>query len=461
MSARRHHLAAGIALALAAIACGDDGSDPAVDRDPPRLLTLSPADGATAVAAASVVRAAFSEPVVLDTLGPAPIRVTGPAGPVPGRIAADSTGSILTFEPADSLAPASDYRAVVAGGISDPSGNVTTDSTAARFTTALEFYTIGRLVTANTISWNLSVLDILTYEPVPGSPVPIAGRPVRLAPVPEWGEVFVLYRSGLDSGVLVLDGRSLAVVRDTGPVFAGEATDLAVSAAESIFFVSVPSANALFVHDARAMGELAAPIVFTRAGANPVRLAIAERFGWVLVGLDGGAQLGAYALPSLDAVAGFPAPAVSRINAVAVDEARARAWVGGGQRYAVVDLVNPARTVSFAWPTMRSCLPPMCETLGRCILLAPAYDRVYFLNVRDAIAALALTNLDVGTSIDERLPGFQADIALNPRSGELIAVDTQSVSGSLRRLDPWTLRALGFEAFPVGGGGVSDMAVLP
>lgn len=454
-------LAAGIALALAASGCGDDTSGPAVDHDAPRLLTLSPADGATAVPVASVVRAAFSEPVVLDTLGPPPIRVTGPAGPLPGRIVADSTGTILTFEPADSLAQASDYRAVVAAGIADQAGNAAPDSTAVHFTTALEFYAIGRLITANTISWNLSVLDVLTYEPVPGSPVPLSGRPVRLAPVPEWGEVFVLYRSGLDSGVLVLDGRSLVVVRDTGPVFAGEATDLAVSAAESMLFVSVPSANALLVYDAHAMGELAAPIVFARASANPVRLAIAERFAWLLVGLDGGAELGAYALPSLSAVSGFPAPAVSRINTVAVDEARARAWVGGSERYAVVDLVNPARTVSFAWPTMHACLPPMCETRGRCFLLAPAYDRVYLLNVRDAIAAVGLSNLEVGTSLDERLSGFQADIALNPRSGELIAADTQSVSGCLRRLDPWTLRALSYEALPVGGGGVSDMAVLP
>jgi hypothetical protein len=135
--------------------------------------------------------------------------------------------------------------------------------------------------------------------------------------------------------------------------------------------------------------------------------------------------------------------------------------VGGSQRYAVVDLVNPARTVSFALPTMLACLPPRCEVRGWSMLLAPPYDRVYLLNRRDAIASVGLSNLDTASELDERVTGFQADFVQNPRTGEIVVVDAQSAVASLIRLDPWTLRETSLIPRPVGGGGVLDAAVLP
>ncbi len=462
MNARRVIAAAAVLLALAALRCGDEGPPVAVDRDPPRLVSVAPADGATAVPVASVVRALFSEPVVLDSLAPPPLRVAGPGGePMPGEVALDTTGSILTFTATDSLSAASDYRAVVAAGIADRAGNVLLDSTVVRFTTALDFYSIGRLFTANANTFDVSALDILTYEPVAGSPVALGARPLSLAAVPAWGEVFVLYAIGPGAGVLVLDGRSLAVLRDTGPVFPRDATDLAVSDAEELLFVASPAANALFVYDARTMGEARPPLVFPQAGANPVRLAVASRFGWLFAGLEGGAVLAAYDLETLAPIAGFPVPAVRRIHSIAVDETRARAWVGGSQRYAVVDLVNPGRTITFAWPTMRACLPPRCETRGWGLFLSPAFDRVYLLNRQEAVASVGLSSLEESTALDGSVNGYQAGFAQNPRTGAIMVVNAQSAAAGLVEVDPWELRQTTLLPIPVGGGGVVAVAVLP
>jgi hypothetical protein len=448
-------------LALAAAAgCGKEPPSVAVDREPPAVIALLPADGATAVPAQSPVEVLFSEPVVIDTLGGPPLRIEGPAGPLAGVALLDSTATVLAFVPAESLAAATDFRLVVAAGIADRSGNARPDSLVARFSTALAFLDLGWIFVANQNSRDLSVFEVESHAPVAGSPVPLGVRPVRLRGVPEEGALYVLYSAPAGGGVLALDARALAVRRDSGPILPPDASDLAVSPEDGLVLVVSPSANAMFVLDASTLAAARAPLIFERAGSEPVRVALARRLRWALVGLEDGARLAAYRLPALVPVAGFPAPAVRRIHTIAVDEERARAWVGGSLRYAVVDLLAPARTVTFEIPNLPGCQPLRCAPRIWSMILSPAYDRVYLLNRRDAVASVGFSDLDVATELSGRLRSIVADLVQDPRTGELVIVEARSVEAPTTLVDPRTLCEI-HRPMPVVGDGPVDMEVLP
>ncbi len=203
--------------------CAGDDAPTGVDREPPAVISLIPADGAMAVALDATIQVIFSEPVVIDSLGAPPLRVDGPDGPLAAALGLDSTATTLTLSPALPFPIGLEYRVVLAAGIADQSGNARPDSLMARFTTGLAFQDIGRLFVVNEMSRDVSVFDVTTYAAVDGSPVSLPGAPRRLHTDPVAGVVYILYfdyRAG--GGVLALDARSLEILRDSGPVLPGD-----------------------------------------------------------------------------------------------------------------------------------------------------------------------------------------------------------------------------------------------
>ncbi len=122
--------------------------------------------------------------------------VRTPHGLIPGAVALDSAATFLTFAPLDTLPLATDYTLTLAAGIEDLAGNARPDSLVTRFSTALAFHSVGRLFIANDPLFNprtLGVLDILTDQPVPGSPIPLEVAPIRLMADSERDEMYLLY----------------------------------------------------------------------------------------------------------------------------------------------------------------------------------------------------------------------------------------------------------------------------
>jgi hypothetical protein len=152
---------------------------------------------------------------------------------------------------------------------------------------------------------------------------------------------------------------------------------------------------------------------------------------------------------------------VRQLHTISIDEERNRAWVGGGQRYAVVDLLNPARTVTFQIPNLPSCLPPSCTPRIWSMVVSQADDRAYFLNRRDFIASTRISDLSVVEENWGTVIGFQSDLIQNPRSGELVIVEARSVGAALIRVDPVTLSEVDAPRIPGAGDGPLNMAVLP
>jgi hypothetical protein len=452
---------AALGIVAMMLGCGSEDSSVGPDREPPRVVSLTPADGATAVPLDARIEARFSELVVFDSLGPSPLRVEGTAGSVSGTTSIDATGTLLSFVADDSLSSAADYRVVVAAGLSDLAGNAQRDSVESHFTTALQFYAVGRIFVASLNSRDVRAFDVRTYAPVPGSPVALGLRPIRLRVVAETSEVWVLYLIPPGAGVLVLDAMTLAVLRDSGNVLPADVTDVAVSPTDGRAFVSAPESNAVQVLDAATLTEAGNPIVFPRTGSDPSRVTVARRRRLLLVGLEGAGQIAAFNLPSLTPAAGFPVAAVRQIHTITLDEDRNRAWVGGGQRYAIVDLLNPARSVSFQIPNLPGCLAPLCTPRAWSMTLSPPYDRAYFLNRVDFISSARIADLSV---IDEnwgRLGGIEADVVQNPRSGELVILEARSVGAGLFRVDPLSLFEVDAPRIEGAGDGPINMAVLP
>jgi hypothetical protein len=289
--------------------------------------------------------------------------------------------------------------------------------------------------------------------------VAVGGRPERLHAEPAEGIGYVIYTAPSGAGILAVDGRTLAVVRDSGPVLPRETADLAVSPVDQVAFAAVPSADIVLVLDATTFAAVRPPLS-TGPGSSPVRVRIAERLGILLVGLDGGSKLAAYDLPSLAPARGFPSEAVARIHTIAVDEDRLRAWVGGSLRYAVVDLLNPRHTTTFEMPTLPSCMPP-CATRLWSLVLSPVHGRAYLLGRRDGIASVVATELDLVAELTGRLGGYMADLVQNPRTGDLLAIESGSAGASAAVVDPWTLREKRDVRVPVVGDGPVDAEVLP
>jgi len=375
-----------------------------------------------------------------------------------GSTALDSTATILTFVPSAPFAAATDYTATVAAGIRDAAGNARPDSLVTRFSTAFAFQSIGRLFTANQFSRNLSVLDLRTDDPVLGQPVALSVSPIRLKVDAEAGEVYVLYTTVPigSAGILVVDGVSLEVVRDSGPILPRDTADLAVSADEGRVFAAAPESNKVFVLDMATLAQARAPYEFERFDSQPIRVQVAESLGYLLVALDGGAQLAALRLPNLTPVPGFPISSAPRAHTILVDEPRQRAWVGGINRYAVVDLINPARTQSFQMPACG------CSRLWT-MILDRVSDRVYFADRFDNVLAVRASDLTAVPESPGRVRFFAVnqDMVQDPLTGDLIVIGWRIIESPLVRVRHQTLQSVSGTLQNFGGDNALDAEVLP
>lgn len=445
-------------LALALLACGNEESVVMPDSTPPVVEAIEPADGTLGVPQEILpVRVVFDEPVQVPDLSESLI-LRNASGRVAGSTALDSTATILTFVPAAPFAQATDYTATLAAGIRDLAGNARPDSLVSHFSTSFAFQSVGRLFIANQFSHNLSVLDLRTDDPVPSSPVAFAGSPIRLKVDPVANEVYVLYTTvplGA-AGILVVNGISLAIERDSGPILAADTADLAVSAAEGRVFAAAPGSNKVYVLDMGSLAPARAPYEFERADSQPIRVQVAEGLGYLLVALDGGAQLAALRLPNLTPVPGFPISSAPRAHTILVDEPRARAWVGGINRYAVVDLISPARTQSFQMPACG------CDRLWAMILDSVS-DRVYFIDRFDAVLAVRTSDLTPAPESPGRVRFFAVnqDLVQDPRTGDLIVIGWRINQSPLIRVRRETLQGVGSTVQAFGGDNALDAEVLP
>jgi hypothetical protein len=311
---------------------------------------------------------------------------------------------------------------------------------------------------------DLTVLDILTYTPVAGSPLSLGVSPIRLKVEAGAAKIYVLYTAGPGAGVLVVDGRNLVVLADSGPVLPADAADLAVSPQDDLVFVASSGTATLHVLNGATLAVARDPLRFSRADANPVRVEVARDLGLVLVALDGGSQLAAFRLPSLDPLPGFPARSVPRAHTVQVDETRGMAWVGGAQRYAVVDLINPSRVTTLQMPvscdprTDPTCAPPRLWSM----ILDPVHDRTYFIDRFGWVLAVTTSNLDPAPESPGRLSGFHvlSDIAQDSRTGNLIVLGWRNLETPTGLVDRTRLIILPREMPEVGDNAV-DLEVLP
>jgi methionine-rich copper-binding protein CopC len=105
---------------------------PPPDTAPPTVLSTVPEDGATGVRATDSVTAAFSEPVLADSLQ---MGLTGPGGAVvPGTTVLAPDGRSATFTPTAALARSTGFTASVRA--TDLAGNTAASPRTWRFTTA-------------------------------------------------------------------------------------------------------------------------------------------------------------------------------------------------------------------------------------------------------------------------------------------------------------------------------------
>lgn len=449
---------AGVLLVWSA-ACEDgETTAPAAD-GPPEVVALEPADGAVAVPPGISVSVRFSERVVAPD-PQAALRLACEGKPIAAAVTLDSTRTLLELIPAAPLGAGWDCRCVVAAGIRDDAGHARADSLVTRFTTGLAFRALGRLFAANARSRDVSAVDLDTWEPVAGSPVRLAGTPRRLRANPARALLYVVLSDALGrGGVVALDARTLEPVADTGWILAG-ASDLDVAPASGRLFVLSPDDERLLVLDAVTLEEAHAAIVVGFPGARPERVVVSERLRLVLVGLAAGGRLAAYRLPSLAPVRGFPVQAADDLTGIALDEVRARAWVTGDQRYAVVDLLNPARTERFqsAPAPCNWCIPAHWR-----ILYAPHLDRFLVLNRRQAIVSLdPSTGMPAPESPADLGLGnaYFGDFAFHPRTGEILVLGVRSLATPLWAFDPRSF-ARTSEHLSLLGDDATDIEVVP
>ena len=110
------------------------------DTTPPTVASVSPAAGATLVAANAAVNAVFSEPVNAATISGSTFQLFGPSNSLVAATVTYTSGSqTATLTPTAALAYSTTYTAVLTGGsngVKDVAGNAMTSNFTWSFTTA-------------------------------------------------------------------------------------------------------------------------------------------------------------------------------------------------------------------------------------------------------------------------------------------------------------------------------------
>jgi hypothetical protein len=116
----------------------------------PTVISVVPANGATAVPINQALTASFSEAMNPATITPTTFTVTGPGGvAVTGAVTYVAAGSIATFRPAANLLPSTVYTGTVTTGATDLAGNALANNFVWSFTTAAQDLTKPIVVATN------------------------------------------------------------------------------------------------------------------------------------------------------------------------------------------------------------------------------------------------------------------------------------------------------------------------
>jgi hypothetical protein len=155
----------------------------------------------------------------------------------------------------------------------------------------------------------------------------------------------------------------------------------------------------------------------------------------------------------------FPVPVVERIHTIAPDDERGRVWVGGSQRYAIVDMVHPARSLAFQMP-VTSCAG--CDPRLWVMHLSPHRDRVYMLNRQQSMAAVVLSTLESAPESPGRIlyRRFFSDFVENPRTGDFLVLGWNNAETPVYLVDPG-LRWISEIRLPRVGHQAIDLELLP
>lgn len=130
---RFHATICGVLLASSLLlACGDDPST--IDKVPPAIASITPADGATGVSLKQSLLLTFSEAVAI-TDSTSFIRLLHNGAQLPALISRPERNRVQ-LTPLELLEPGERYDVVVSGSVRDDGGNVLPVNTTASFTTA-------------------------------------------------------------------------------------------------------------------------------------------------------------------------------------------------------------------------------------------------------------------------------------------------------------------------------------
>lgn len=109
-----------------------------LDDQAPRVTSISPSAGTGGVARNAPVTIAFSEPLLASTVNDRTIRIAGANGPIPGTIALDGSGTVVTFTPSESWPESARIDVSIMADVRDLSGRPLGFSTFSDFVTADE-----------------------------------------------------------------------------------------------------------------------------------------------------------------------------------------------------------------------------------------------------------------------------------------------------------------------------------
>jgi hypothetical protein len=107
------------------------------DTTPPTVSSVSPADGATGVAASSNVTGTFSEAMDASTVTGTNVTLKNAAGTaVAATVTYNATSRVVTLDPTNDLAASTTYTASIGTGVKDSAGNALAAAKTWSFTTA-------------------------------------------------------------------------------------------------------------------------------------------------------------------------------------------------------------------------------------------------------------------------------------------------------------------------------------